>query len=702
MLAEKFSIADDFPAVSYDEWRAQVEADLQVLSFEKKLVTHTYEGIDLQPIYTRRDHPADDDPLGFPGLAPFVRGTTPLGAVLTGWDLRQEFSEPDPATANRAIIDDVAGGVTSLLLRLDSAARHGFDPDDAAAGDFAGEDGLMAYTVDDYDAALNDVSLDRISIALDAGAAFLPAAAMLVALWQRRGVAFDCVQGAFNADPWGVLSATGSFPLDAAATHSQLADLAVWTSLHLPHVTSIGIDTSVYHHAGATASQDLAFGLATAVDYLRALTAAGLSIDAAAQQFLFRISLGTHHFLAIAKLRAARMLWCRVVTACGGSAESGGMRIHARLSNRVLTERDPYVNILRNTVGVFAAGLGGAEAITSIPFDHLAGTPSSFSRRVARNSALILLDEAHLNRVVDPAGGSWFLDKVTEQIAAESWSIFQEIERRGGIVAVLQNGWVAEQIDAAFAPRARDIARRKAGITGVSEFPNVSEEALASPQPDVATLVAAATDRTGRSRRASKVPASFAPTSDRTELAVAAARTGASIGQLASALGFHQSPITIAPLPVRCFAEPFEQLRDASDAWQAAHGSRPRVFLVNLGSVAHHTARATFSKNFFEAGGFEVRSSEGLLDADAAAKEYAKSGSHIAVICSSDKLYADMLPQVAAKLKSAARGPSSSPVIPAPMKPLGKLPASTDSFFSSAMCWARCASCSAQEGVLTP
>jgi methylmalonyl-CoA mutase len=653
MLDPEFTLRDDFPPAGYDEWRKLAEADLQGAPFEQKLVTHTYEGIDVQPVYTRHDWPADDDPFGFPGQAPFVRGSQPPGAARASWDLRQEHAHPDPAETSRAILDDLQGGVTSLLLRLDVAARNGFDPDNAAAQELAGRDGLMAYHVDDLDAALAGVHLDMVGVTLEAGAAFLPAAALLMALWRRRGVSTDQARGAFNADPLAVFARDGQLPVAPETALAHMADLATWTARNYPHVTAVRVGTAPYHHAGATAAQDLGFGMATAVEYLRAMTAgvnpaARLDVDTAARQVLFSISLGTHHFLAIAKLRAARRLWARVVEACGGSPAAAAMRIHARVSKRVLTLRDPYVNLLRNTVACYAAGVGGAEAITSVPFDVVAGPPDDLSRRIARNTVLILQEEAHLNRVIDSPGGSWYLDWLTEQVAQKAWAIFQQVERDGGMLRALVSGSVARQIDSAFAPRAKNLARRKEGITGVSEFPNVGEAPVVRPAPDRTTLRAEATARLARVRR------SFMATGEPPVATVmAAAEKGASIGQMARALGFHTAPATIPPLTPHPFAEPFEELRDASDAWQAAHGKRPRVFLANMGPVAHHTARATYAKNFFEAGGFEVVGSDGFKDADAAARAFAASGATVAVICSSDKLYPEMVPQVALRLKAA-------------------------------------------------
>ncbi len=657
MLAPELTLRDDFPPADYGEWRALAEADLQGTSFEQKLVTHTYEGIDLQPVYSRRDWPSEDDPMGFPGLPPFVRGSRSLGAVATGWDIQQEHAHPNLVATNQAIRDDLRGGVTSLLLRLDAAARGGLDADDPAAGELAGRDGMMAYHVDDLDRALADVPLDTTGVALEAGAAFLPAAAALVALWRRRGVPLDRVRGAFNADPLAVLARDGQLPVAPDAALGLMANLAAWTTGNCAHVTAVRVGTAPYHHAGATAAQDIAFGMATAVEYLRAMARGGLEIDTAARQILFSMAVGTHHFLAIAKLRAARRLWGRVVEECGGSPGAGAMRLHARVSKRVLTLRDPYVNLLRNTVACFAAGLGGADAITLTPFDAVAGLPEAFSRRIARNTVLILQEEARLHRVIDAPGGSWYLDWLTDQVAQKAWTIFQEVERGGGMLRAILSGSVAKQIDSAFAPRARNLARRKEGITGVSEFPNLGESPLVRPEPDRVALRAEASRRLASTRRPSPeltaLAADWRDAGPITATVVEAAERGASVGELASALGFHADPTVIPPLSPHPFAAPFEELRAASDAWLAAQGKRPRVFLASMGPVAHHTARATYSRNFFEVGGFEVVGNDGFRNPDDAVRAFVASGAAVAVICSSDKLYPEVVPQLAPKLKAA-------------------------------------------------
>ncbi len=651
-LPETFSVQDDFPAVDYDQWRSVVDQALGGAPFDRKLVSRTYDGVDVQPVYTSRDEGQLQDPLGVPGFTPFVRGSHLLGQAQCGWDLRQEFSHPDPAATNRSILRDLQGGVTSLRLRFDAAARNGLDPSTDSGATLAGSDGIMIYCVDDLDQVLAEVQLGAMQVTMDAGAAFLPASAILVGLWQRRGLSPSDARGAFNADPLATLAREVKLPTSASDALGLLADLAKWTSQRFPGVTAVGVDTTPYHDAGATATQDIALGAATAVEYLRAMTAAGLDVDTAARQILFRIGIGTHHFLAVAKLRAARQVWSRVVEASGGSRQAQQMRIQTRTADRVLTRHDPYVNLLRNAVAIFAAGVGGADAITSVPFDARIGLPDDFSRRVARNTVHVLQEESHLHRVVDPAGGSWFIDQLTEELAAKAWEIFQETERQGGMLSALTKGWVSQQIDSAFQQRATDIARRKKGITGVSEFPDLAQDRVTATPPDLDALRSAAADRIAK--KPTIATDALASATDKMSAAVTAASDGATIHQLAGGLGFQVgSGESVERLTLRGFAEPFEALRDACDAWEAKHGHRPRVFLANFGPVAHYTARATWSKNFFEAGGFEVIGNGGFEGADAAATEFGKSGAAIAVICSSDKIYPDVVPQAAARLKEA-------------------------------------------------
>lgn len=659
MLPREPNLATLFSPSSYDEWRKLVDADLQGAPFERKLVTHTYEGLSLKPLYTAQDFDNSQDGSGFSGTVPYIRGSIPTGTSACRWDIRQEHADPEPNTLNLAILDDLTHGVTSVLLRLDLAARHSLDADDPAAAALAGLDGAMIYTAADLATAFDGVFLDMIGVALEPGSAFIPAAAQLAALWQSRGVPFDRARGAFNADPLAVLARDGHLPYPIDEGLRRAADLAAWTRRRFRNVTSLRVGTAPYHHAGCTATQDLAFSMATALEYLRAGARAGLSVDETAGQMVFSFGLGTQFFLAAAKLRAARRLWTRVVEAAGGSPDAARMRLHARPSRRVFTTRDPWVNILRNATAVFAAAVGGAESIGSVPFDAPLGPPSALGRRIARNTHLILQEESHLHRVNDPAGGSWYVESLTESLAQAAWPILQAIEREGGMARALASGWVAHQIDAARAPRAKNLATRKDAITGVSEFPDLAEDLPPRPAVDRTALRTYATHRL-RTHRAGVDPADAlralgaanAP-GELSEAAFAAAVAGASIGQIAGALGSAVGESLHAPLAVHPYAEAYEHLREASDQYQAACGVRPRVLLAALGPTADHLARVHFARGFFESGGFEAVTVDCGLDPARAAEALRDTGAHVAVLCSSDKLYPEHAGPAAAALHRA-------------------------------------------------
>lgn len=651
MADPQLNFSAGFPMPTYDEWVAEVEKALKGAPFDRKMLTKTYEGITLRPIYTRNDWPPTGDPSGFPGASPFTRGGRAAGNRVDNWDVRQAYADPDPAAANEIILQELERGVTSLLLLFDRAARSGQDGDGAM--NLAGDGGMMLYSVDDLDLALTGVYLDLVTVALKAGAQFLPAAALLAALWQRRGVPPAAARGAFNADPLGALAETGSLPVAPEKAMAQLADLARYTASTYPLVTAVAVDTSPYHSAGATETQDLAASMATAVAYLKAMTGAGLEVDAACRQIQFIYPVSCDQFLSLAKLRAARRMWARIAEACGASESARAMRIHAVTAERMLSQRDPWVNTLRTTVACFAAATGGADSVTILPYNATLGHPTELARRVARNTHVILAEESNIAKVVDPGGGSWYVESLTDAMAEAAWSEFQAIEAAGGMLAVLKDGSFAAKIADAYAKREANLAKRRDAITGVSEFPNVQEPGAEVAEPDVAAAFSAATERlhAARARGATVDALAGADGGGISEAAVSAASAGATIGAMAKALGGGETAIT--PLPRHRYAESFERLRDAADAWMKETGSRPSVFLANLGPLAKHTARATFARNFFGVAGIDCIGTEGYADAEACVAAFRKSGAKIACLCSADPIYEEKVATVAPALKRA-------------------------------------------------
>ena len=665
MIAREFQLGEDFPPVSYAAWKKAAEADLKGVPFEKKLISRTHEGIELQPLYTEETSPTANDPAGLPGFTPFIRGTQALGHSLQGWDIRQHHTHPDPDAANKLIHDDLDHGVTSIQLRFDAASSFGLDADDPKAADWCGCDGVMLYTAGDMERVLTGVPLDKPIVFLDTGGAFLPAAMLVVAAAARRGIAPGRLCGAFNADPLGALMRDGRLAVPIETALNRLADLASWTVGNAPQMRSVEVSTSPYHHAGATTVQDLAFMMATGLEYLRALTRAGLDINIAARQFVFSDSLSGEFFRSIAKIRAARWLWARVVAACGGDPAAQRMYLRVRTSRRILTVRDPWVNMMRNTACAFAGAIGGADAITTVPFDAALNGGSDLGRRNSRNAQLVLREEAHLQRVVDAGGGAWFLEALTRQLAERAWAMLQEIEKQGGMLRVALDGWVRRAIDPVQAAREKNIATRLEPITGISEHPDIAEAKAQHPPPDRAALAAGAKTRLANWRKDHNASDAIRKLTeiakqpnrspgDLTAAVLQAAEAGSTIGELSAALASGAGePARVAPLAVHPYSQAFEELRDACDASLSSRGAKPLVFLAGVGAVRDQIARMTYAKNFFEAGGFATVSRDGPADVAAAVEAFKPSGAKIAVICSTDQLYETIVEQLAPKLKAA-------------------------------------------------
>jgi methylmalonyl-CoA mutase len=401
----------------------------------------------------------------------------------------------------------------------------------------------------------------------------------------------------------------------------RAGEVAAYADRHLGRATALLSDGHVYHAGGGSEAQELAATMATAVAYLRAAEAAGLPPERAARQIAFRLAVDADVFLSIAKLRAARLLWARICEVSGASAE--GMQLHAMTASRMLTRRDPFNNVLRTTLATYAAAMGGADAVTVLPFDYALGLPDPLARRLARNVQLVLMEESQLHRVIDPMGGAWFIEDLTRRLATEAWSLFQAIEGGGGIVDMLMKGTVQDWIAATVAERNDAIARRREPITGVSEFPNLAEQPWQPETCDTARLVARFRDKAlhAQDTRGLPFPA----------MIEVCARGGTVLyrGSLAS----------YTSIPPRRLAEPFEALRDRSDAVLAATGQRPRLFLACLGAAAQFGARLTFAQNLLAAGGIEAVPSEPLATGEAAGPAWSAAATPVAALCAGDETY---------------------------------------------------------------
>lgn len=569
-------LAATFPPATEEDWRAQVEKVLKGASFER-LISTTHDGLRIQPLYHR------------------VADAAPVVGRAPGkpWTILQRVDHPDPAQANAQALDDLENGATGLALV------------------FTGAIGAYGYGLDGSEAALEraleGVHLDAgVTIDCDLSTAHRDVPARLAALVRRRGANPADVDLRAGYDPLRTLAFDGRMPRPWPELATLLADLVrdlKAQGFAGPHVVA---DGRIIHAAGGSEAQELAYVLAGAVAYLRALEGGGLTLDDARAAIAFRLAADADQFLTMAKFRAVRRLWARVQAACGLAPRPAF--VAAETAWRMLTRRDPWVNMLRATTATFAAGLGGADAVTVLPLTQAIGLPDEFARRMARNTQLILLEESNLFRVADPAAGAGGIEDLTDQLCHAAWALFQEIEAAGGAAAALAHGLLQRKVAAVRAAREAAVARRQEALTGTSEFPDIREAAVAVLSvPPCAPLPP--------------------PPGDAVE-----------------------------PLrPIR-LAAPFEALRDASDRMLEATGTRPKIFLANLGPVAAFTARAMFAKNLFEAGGIEAVTNDGFASHDDMAAAYKTSGALLACLCSSDAIYeSEAVPAAEALASAGAR-----------------------------------------------
>jgi methylmalonyl-CoA mutase len=564
-------LAADFPAATREDWRKLVDAVLKGAPFER-LESKTHDGLPIAPLYQRAAEARTIAGRG-PGMA---------------WRIMQRVDHPDATAANAQALDDLENGATGLVLVFKgSVSANGFGLDASAA--------TLAGVLDGIELGAG------LAIDLNLSPATRHVVRDFVTLVKTRGDDPATVELRASINPIGGFAAAGHSaqswqqlsPSFAAMIGALVAD-----GFRGPFAVS---DGRIIHNAGGSEAQELAFALASAVAYLRALEADGMSVAAARDAIYFRLTADADQLLTMAKFRAVRKLWARVQAACGLAPAPG--LVTAETAWRMLTRRDPYVNILRNTIAVAAAGLGGADAITVLPHTAALGLPDGFARRIARNIALVLLEEANLARVADPAAGSGALEALTQELCVAAWSQFQDIERAGGVWAALESGLIQQRVAAVRAERQKAMAKRSDILTGTNAYPDLHEAAPAVLDVPPRLQPEAANDSHTKS------------------------------------------------LPrIRC-AEPFERLRDVSDRMLTETGARPRILLACLGAPADFTPRASFATNLFEAGGIEAISKQ--IEPATLGAAFKDTGAKLACLCGSDQAYESAAAPAAAALKAA-------------------------------------------------
>jgi methylmalonyl-CoA mutase len=618
-MADDLPLSADFPPAEEAQWRALAEKALEGAPLSK-LTTKTEHGVPVQPLYRSTDWGLDAS--GLPGITPFVRGDRAANDPFLPWDIRQVVSHPDPAMAADQVVEALEGGVSSIELRVDAAGEHG----------------VVARSAVDIARILKGVKLGLAAVGLEAAGASstqgIELSALLAAAVDGREAAEALI--AFNVDPIGALARSGGLPGPAEDEVAQAASFARDVTAEFPKATALRADSRAVHEAGGTEVQELAFLVAAGADYVRALMTAGLDANTACRNVLFCASVGADFQVEMAKLRAARRMWARIAGAFGATGPAAGMKLQVVTSRRMLTRRDPWVNILRNTAACFAAGVGGADIVTVRAFTDAMGLPGKLARRLARNTQVIAQEECNLGRVTDPPGGAWAIEKLGADLAEAAWALFQQVEREGGLTKALQLGGFQAGVAAARTARMQAAAKRKEPITGVTDFPLLDEEVPSVEVVNLPAIVRRAAEASGRAPAARSWFSLKGAAADKATLADLS-RT--------SDEGAEAEPFW----PIR-LAEPFERLRDLADQRTAA-ARAPKVFLAAVGPLAEHAARLQFAQNFFAAGGLVTVPSSG--DAIWLAQAADTSGCQLACICGSDKRYAEDAIVVAKALKAS-------------------------------------------------
>jgi len=573
MAEKKEKLFEMFPPVTTEEWRAKVDADLKGVPFDKKLVWRTNEGFNVMPMYRREDIKDLKTTDSLPGEYPFVRGTR----TDNDWLSRQEIIAETPAEANAKALDVLNKGITSL----------GFQIKEPSAETIA--------------TLLNGIYLPAVEINFSC----CPNKALeltrnLAAYVKNQGNAAE-FRGSIDYNPLRrALRHGGEVPADAVEKAKAIIDAAA----ELPGLKVIGIDSVMLNNAGAYICQELGYALAWGAEWLTALTDAGLTADAVAPRIKFNMGIGSNYFMELAKFRAARMLWAQIVKQYAPATdEPCKMTVHAATSRFNQAVYDAHVNLLRSQTETMSAALAGVDSITVTPFDAPYKTPDEFSERIARNQQFLLKEESHLDKVVDPAGGSYYVETLTASIAAEAWKLLLEVEAAGGFFKQVADGSVQAAVNASNAKRHTDMARRKEIMLGTNQYPNFNEMAA-----------------------------------DKLE------------NTAGCGCGCHHEDEG-AGLNMSRQASDFEALRLATE--HAAN--RPKVFMLTIGNLAMRLARSQFSANFFGCAGYEIIDNLGFNTVSEGIEAAMDKHADIVVLCSSDDEYATYAPEAFKALDGRAQ-----------------------------------------------
>lgn len=654
-LESELRLKDDFAAPTYEEWKEVVNIDLKGADFDKKLVTKTYENINLNPIYTKKDLENLKFTENLPGFENFVRGFYSEGYLKDGWQISQAINVPDADIFNELTKHALERGQDAVAFSLDLASQKGIDADYADKAD-VGKNGLSISGLNSLSRALNGIDLTKVPLNVFTGFTSLPFLMLFKAYCEKQNIDSKLVKGTIYADPISCLSAYGKLNISLEKAFEELKLSVEFADKYFPNIKVIGACGFGYNSAGASAVQELGFVFASIIEYANKLIDLGLAKEKIFKNMRVTFGVSSNYFMEIAKLRAAKILWTTVVKAYELNPEEYKLFIHARTAKYNQTKYDPYVNMLRTTTEAFSAVLGGINSLHTNAFDEEFNTPDEFSLRVARNTQIILKEESNLLKLIDPAGGSYFVEKLTDEVANLSWNLVKEVINQGGIIEALKTEFLQNEIKKVSDLRIADLAKRKTVLVGTNMYANVKEKLLEKRTFDKDAFIKKRGEFLQKYRVAGNTQKHAAiieklgklnnSISDELfETGISAFVEGATLGEVATSLhsGVSES-IEVTPLKIYRLAEIFEELRDITEDFKEKQGYAPKLFLATMGPVKQHKARADFSRGFFEVAGFDVIYPTPLNSVEEALDAYQKSGAKVVVICSTDETYPEIVP----------------------------------------------------------
>lgn len=652
---------DEFAIPSYDEWKKEVITALKGGNFDKQMFTKTYENITLQPIYRMEDTDQLTHCKTYPGQASEVRGVHAAGYLSKLWTIAQEIDGKTPQETNKIQKRELLKGATAISFCLDTATREGFDAN-TAPKNLVADCGVSLSTLEDLEIILDGIKFDDTEFALYAGASNTALLGNIAALAEKKGINTSKLHGAVAADPIGEYITDGKLPRPLDEYYDEMAQAIQWAEKNAPNLRTVLIDADVYHNGGANAVQEAAYAMSEAVDYIKAMQIRGVSVDAFAKHVRFHFSIGANFFMEIAKLRGVKMLWAQIIEAFGAKEEAKKINLFVSTSSFTQTVFDPYVNVLRAATQSFSAVIGGMDGMFVKPFDHVIRPSDEFSRRIARNIQIMMQSEFNFTQVIDPVGGSWYIEPLTEEFAHKAWEKFQKVEKEGGLAINLQNGKVQEAINTVLEERFNNLAKRKDRAVGNNMYPNMTEELLTAPDIDIDKIVKDRSEqlKANVAKRDEKLlslalsdvlEAEGKGTGVIIDAVKKAFHSGVTMGEITKVLNDGASGITVEAIKPHRWTERFEKMRKRTEEFKKRTGDNVTIFLANMGPIPQHKGRADFVTSFMQVAEFDVELNNGFKTVEDAIKAALASKRDVAIVCSTDATYPELAPAVCKGIK---------------------------------------------------